>query len=57
MDPQLRSLGLATVLVKGVPSLHNPHVVCRNGEKLTAEKARLLKLLGIQMAVSATTWS
>lgn len=55
MEPQLRSCGLATSLVKGVPSLKQETVVCRKGEKLTAEKARLLQLLGYFMAVSP--WS
>ncbi|CAD6590514.1 MAG: mRNA turnover and ribosome assembly protein [Tremellales sp. Tagirdzhanova-0007] len=50
MDPQLRALGLATNLVRGVPSLNNPHSLCRKGEKLSSEKCRILKLLGIQMA-------
>jgi hypothetical protein len=52
MEPQLRALGLATTLVKGVPSLNNPHAVCATGEKLSSEKCRILKLLGVQMAVS-----
>jgi len=50
MEPQLRSLGLATSLSKGVPTLNAPHVICRAGEVLTSEKSRILKLLGIQMA-------
>jgi mRNA turnover protein 4 len=53
MEPQLRQLGLNTTLVRGVPSLNNPHVLCRKGEKLTSEKCRILKLLGVQMSVSA----
>lgn len=52
MDPQLRQLGLDTKLVRGVPSLSNPHVLCRKGEKLSSEKCRILKLLAVQMAVS-----
>ncbi|GFZ45580.1 hypothetical protein JCM24511_03308 [Saitozyma sp. JCM 24511] len=50
MEPQLRQLGLNTTLVRGVPSLNNPHVLCRKGEKLTSEKCRILKLLGVQMS-------
>ncbi|WVQ78301.1 hypothetical protein IAT38_000386 [Cryptococcus sp. DSM 104549] len=50
MEPQLRALGLSTTLVRGVPSLNNPHVLCRKGEKLSSEKCRILKLLAIQMA-------
>lgn len=51
MDPQLRKLGLSTRLVKGVPSLAVPQVVCKKGDKLTPEQAQLLKLLGEQLAV------
>jgi hypothetical protein len=50
MDPQLRKLGLATSLVKGVPSLTSPHQICKQGQTLTAEQAQLLKLIGEQMA-------
>lgn len=41
-----------TSLEKGVPSLKVETVVCRKGEKLTGEKARLLLLLGYMHAVS-----
>jgi len=50
MEPQLRKLGLSTRLVRGVPSLETPHVVCKAGKKLTPEQAQLLKLIGVQMA-------
>lgn len=50
MEPQLRKLGLSTTLVRGVPSLTAPHVVCRQGDILTAEQAQLLKLVGDMMA-------
>ncbi|ORY27160.1 ribosomal protein [Naematelia encephala] len=50
MEPQLRALGLSTVLNKGIPSLNNPHRLCSEGETLSSEKCRILKLLGIQMA-------
>jgi len=46
MEPQLRKLGLSTTLVRGVPSLSTSHVVCRQGDVLTAEQAQLLKLVG-----------
>ena len=42
----------STTLVRGVPSLSNPHTICVAGEKLSSEKCRILKLLGVQMAVS-----
>ncbi|EIW69455.1 mRNA turnover protein 4 [Tremella mesenterica] len=50
MEPQLRALGLSTTLVRGVPSLNHAHILCQQGEKLSSEQCRLLKLLGIQMA-------
>jgi mRNA turnover protein 4 len=58
MEPQLRACGLSSIkLVRGVPSLEEEVVVCKQGEKLSAEKARLLSLLGIMMAVSASSLS
>ncbi|CED82276.1 mrna turnover protein 4-like protein [Phaffia rhodozyma] len=57
MDPQLRKLGLATSLVKGVPSLTAPHVICKKGKVLTAEQAQLLKLCGEMMATFQVTLS
>nr|ASF90228.1 hypothetical protein SPAR01817 [Bartheletia paradoxa] len=50
LEPHLRSLGLSTTLIRGVPSLTAPHRVCSKGSKLTAEQARLLKLLECKMA-------
>ncbi|KAJ9118069.1 hypothetical protein QFC24_006341 [Naganishia onofrii] len=50
MEPQLRSCGLGTKLVKGVPTIEEDYVVCKKGEKLSAEKARLLLLLGHMLA-------
>ncbi|CAE6459045.1 unnamed protein product [Rhizoctonia solani] len=49
LEPRLRQLGLSTRLVRGVPTLSAPHVVCKAGQQLTAEQAGLLRLLGIQM--------
>jgi mRNA turnover protein 4 len=56
MEPQLRALGLHTTLVKGVPSLNTSHQLCKTGETLTSEQCRILKLLGVQMAVSRQSW-
>jgi mRNA turnover protein 4 len=56
MEPQLRSCGLGTKLVKGVPTIEEDYVVCKKGEKLSAEKARLLLLLGHMLAVSCQTF-
>lgn len=51
-EPQLRALGLPTRLRGGTVLLNTdtPVTVCREGEVLTAEQARLLKMLGIRMA-------
>ncbi|THH14140.1 hypothetical protein EW146_g6161 [Bondarzewia mesenterica] len=48
-EPQLRKLGLTTVMKKGVPSLHVPHKLCEKGKPLTSEQAQLLKLIGEKM--------
>lgn len=48
-EPQLRKLGLTTVMRKGVPTLENPHTLCEKGKVLTAEQAQLLKLTGEKM--------
>ena len=48
-EPQLRKLGLTTVMRKGVPTLDNPHKLCEKGKVLTAEQAQLLKLIGEKM--------
>ncbi len=52
LEPQLRQLGLPTALKKGVVQLlgEEGHTVCREGDVLTSEQARLLKLLGRQDA-------
>jgi len=55
MDPQLRKLGLTTVLKRGVPSLDTEHIVCKKDALLSKEQAQLLKLIGVQMAVFKVT--
>ncbi|XP_029908140.1 mRNA turnover protein 4 homolog isoform X1 [Myripristis murdjan] len=50
MEPQLRQLGLPTALKKGVVTLLSDHEVCKEGDILTPEQARILKLFGIEMA-------
>lgn len=49
-EPQLRKLGLHTKMVRGVPTLDNPHTVCEEGKVLTPEQTQLLKLIGVKMA-------
>lgn len=50
IEPQLRALGMPTQLKMGVPTLLEEFTVCKKGEKLTAERAQILKHLIIQMA-------
>uniref|UniRef100_A0A3Q1FWI0 Ribosome assembly factor mrt4 n=1 Tax=Acanthochromis polyacanthus TaxID=80966 RepID=A0A3Q1FWI0_9TELE len=50
MEPQLRQLGLPTALKKGVVTLLKDHEVCKEGDVLTPEQARILKLFAIEMA-------
>ncbi|KAI3617454.1 hypothetical protein CBS9595_003363 [Malassezia furfur] len=50
VEPQLRALGMPTQLKQGTPTLLQPFTVCKKDEKLTAEKAQILKHLIIQMA-------
>merc|ERR1712050_92830 len=50
MEPQLRQLGLPTALKKGVVTLTKEHTVCKQGDTLTPEQARILKLFKYEMA-------
>lgn len=50
MEPQLRQLGLPTSLKRGVITLTKEYKVCNEGDTLTPEQARLLKLFGHKMA-------
>ncbi|KAI5750418.1 mRNA turnover protein 4 homolog [Diaphorina citri] len=50
IEPQLRQLGLQTNLNKGVVTLFKDHTVCKKGDVLTPEQARILKLLKKKMA-------
>nr|ALS04822.1 mRNA turnover 4-like protein [Pseudodiaptomus poplesia] len=50
IEPQLRQIGLPTTLKKGVVTLIKEHTVCREGDILTSEQARILKLLGKEQA-------
>lgn len=51
LEPQLRKLGLATSLVKGVPTLHAPHTICTKGQVLDSNQANLLKIFNKPLAV------
>lgn len=50
MEPQLRGLGMPTSLKRGVITLLNEYTVCKKGDKLTSEQARILKLLDHKQA-------
>lgn len=50
LEPYLRQLGLPTTLTKGVIHLRQDHTVCKEGDILTPETAKILKLLGYEMA-------
>ncbi|XP_044301280.1 mRNA turnover protein 4 homolog isoform X2 [Varanus komodoensis] len=50
MEPQLRQLGLPTALRKGVVMLLSDYEVCKEGDTLTPDQARILKLFGYTMA-------
>lgn len=49
-EPDLRALGLPVSLVRGVVTLAGDFVVCEVGDTLTAQRAKLLELLGVAMA-------
>lgn len=48
LEPQLRALGMPTELRRGVPTLIERFSVCKQGEKITSEKAQILKHLLIK---------
>ncbi|CAI5442228.1 unnamed protein product [Caenorhabditis angaria] len=50
MEPQLRKLGLPTKLDKGVITLYQDFEVCKEGEPLTVEQAKILKHFEIKMS-------
>jgi len=50
MEPYLRKLGLPTRLQSGVVHLLTNWPLCREGEELNSDHAKLLQLLDIKMA-------
>merc|ERR1712168_1399595 len=50
IEPQLRLLGMPTELKKGVVHLMQDYTVCKAGDKLTSEQARILKLFDHKQA-------
>jgi len=50
MEPMLRQLGLMTSLKKGIIYLEKAYTVCKKGDILTPEQAKLLKLFQYQQS-------
>eukprot|EP00730_Choanoeca_flexa_P009737 TRINITY_DN1304_c0_g1_i1.p1 TRINITY_DN1304_c0_g1~~TRINITY_DN1304_c0_g1_i1.p1 ORF type:complete len:221 (+),score=35.98 TRINITY_DN1304_c0_g1_i1:83-745(+) len=50
MEPQLRQLGMPTSLKRGVVTMDDQYRICRKGDTLTPEQARMLKLFAKPMA-------
>ncbi|KAG8466953.1 hypothetical protein KFE25_008332 [Diacronema lutheri] len=50
IEPYLRKLGMPTTLDCGVVTLQKGYTVCTVGEKLSADQAKVLQLLGVKMA-------
>lgn len=50
MEPQLRQLGMPTILRNGVVSLPIDYTICKEGQKLDSNQTHLLKLFYIQQA-------
>lgn len=50
IEPHLRSLGLPTALVDGAVTLLREHVVCKRGEVLKPEQARILVRTGARQS-------
>ncbi|GFE55406.1 mRNA turnover 4 family protein protein [Babesia ovis] len=55
MEPQFRQLGLPTTLKMGKIELLGDYLVCESGTPLTPNQARVLKVLGIRMALFETS--
>ncbi|CAK8695549.1 unnamed protein product [Clavelina lepadiformis] len=50
IEPHLRKLGLPVALKKGIVTMLQDYTVCREGEVLTPEQAKILKLLKVVMS-------
>lgn len=55
IEPHLRQLGMPTALQKGVVTLIKEYTVCKKGQTLTPEQARILKLLDRPLATFKLT--
>jgi len=50
MEPQLRKLGMPSKLDRGAVALYQDFEVCKEGEPLTVEQAKILKLLDMKLS-------
>jgi mRNA turnover protein 4 len=50
IEPHLRKLGMPTKLERGIVTLISDYTVCEKGHTLTPEQAKILKLIGRQIA-------
>jgi len=50
MEPHLRKLGMPTSLKNGIIQLETDFNVCKEGESITPEQGKILKLLGVKMS-------
>lgn len=50
IEPHLRKLGMPTKLQKGIVTLIGEYTVCKKGQTLTPEQAKILKLMGKALA-------
>ncbi|OAD52222.1 mRNA turnover protein 4 like protein, partial [Eufriesea mexicana] len=50
IEPHLRQLGMPTALQKGVVTLIKEYTICKKGQALTPEQARILKLIDKPLA-------
>ncbi|XP_076685346.1 ribosomal protein LP0-like [Andrena cerasifolii] len=55
IEPHLRQLGMPTALQKGIVVLLKEYAVCKKGQTLTPEQARILKLLDRPLATFKLT--
>uniref|UniRef100_A0A6B2LHD1 Ribosome assembly factor mrt4 n=1 Tax=Arcella intermedia TaxID=1963864 RepID=A0A6B2LHD1_9EUKA len=49
MEPHIRALGMPTILQKGVINLQGTYKICKQGDVLTPEQAKLVKVFGEKM--------
>jgi len=50
IEPRIRQLGMPTILQNGITHLQGNYTVCKQGEVISPEQAKLLKILGEQMS-------